>query len=115
MLARAAELAGVVGDARIDEHAIAGLHVGDTGADGLDHTGAIGADDKRKALGGPRESVRDEEIEMVQRRSANADARLARLRRGCVRHVGDLEVIETAGRGQDTGTHSAPWLLTPNS
>jgi len=52
MLARAAEFAGVIGDARIDEHAIAGLDVGDTGADGLDHPRAVGTNDKGKS--GPR-------------------------------------------------------------
>src|SRR5687767_5507976 len=105
MLARAAELTGVVGDSRIDEHPVAGLHVRDAGTHRLDDPGAVGADDVRKAAGSSRQPFDDEQIEVIERGRANRDAHLARLRGGGVRDIDDLEVTGTASGGQYTGAH----------
>ena len=108
MLARAAEFARVIGDPRIDEHAIGGLHVGDTGADGLYDARPVRSHDVREFSACSGQAFRYEQIEMIQRRRANRDAYLTRLGSGRVWNLGDLELVDTAGGGEHAGTHSAP-------
>src|SRR6266508_2838247 len=107
MLTGCAELTRIVRDPGIQDYAVASLETPDVRAERFDHTGAIGADDKWEALRGPREAGRDEEIEMIQCRGANADAHLSRLGSGGVRNVNDLELVDYAGCREYTGAHRA--------
>ena len=80
----------MIGDARIDEDAIAGLHVRDAGADRLDDPGAVGAHDVRKARSASRQTLGDEQIEVIERGGPDRDAHFSRLRSGSVGNVDDL-------------------------
>ena len=52
------------------------------------------------------ESAHYEQVEVVERRGADRDAHLARPQRGRgVGDIGQLEVIETAGRADDASAH----------
>src|SRR6266545_42599 len=114
VLARTAELAAVIGDARIDEYAIAGLHGRDAGADRLDDTGAVRADDVGEFSRSSGESFQNEQVEMIQRRCTNCDAHFSRPRSGCVRNVADWDVLETARAGQSHCPHIAPEPRVPS-
>src|SRR3989449_9985707 len=79
MLSRAAILAAVIGDPRVEHHAVARPHGGDVLADRLHHAGAVRPQDVRKAIF-ERQTLHDEEVEVVERRGADADPHVARAR-----------------------------------
>src|SRR2546425_13361402 len=105
MLARAAILAAVIGDPRVEHHAVARPPRSDVPADRLHHAGAVRPQDVRKAVF-ERQALYDEEVEMVERRGVDADPHVARARgRGGRGNVGELEPVETAGGADHPGAH----------
>src|SRR6267154_61978 len=98
MLARAAELTGVVGKTWIYHDLVARPDRGHPRTDGLNYTGPVRAHDVWEGRRAARQSSGDKDIEVIQCRSANRDAYLARLRGGRIGNIVDVEVLNTAAR-----------------
>ena len=103
MLARAAEFARVIGNAGIQHDAVADLDRFYIRPDGFDDSGAIGADHPGESIRRARQPFCDKQIEMIERGGVNPDAHLARFGGRCVRDVGDLELVDSAGGGENAG------------
>ena len=85
-------------DAGIEDDALADLQAGHSVAQCLDHSGPVGAEDARLRHG--RQSLANPDVEMVQRRGAEAHEHLARssLRIGCLlehEHLGPAVLVDS--------------------
>jgi len=110
MLARQAVLAGVIAQARIDDHAVANLElvVGDAAqvADRVDDAGGIGAEDPGRNDLHAGHPCHHEQVEMVERGGFDADADLAESGLG-LRQIGPvLELVESAVRRDCQSSHA---------
>src|SRR5205814_10716868 len=105
MLTSPAELARVIGDAGVEHHTVPRAHSCYARSDRLDYTRAISAHNVWEVLGASWQPCSDKEIEMIQRRGANRDAHLARLRGRRGGNIADVEVLDTAGSRQNRRTH----------
>lgn len=74
LLARATVFAGSIAQAGIHHNAVADSKCHDLIADGIDHTGGVGSQSPRRSDRDAGQAGNDEQIEMVERRGAHADA-----------------------------------------
>jgi hypothetical protein len=105
MLAFAAELARVVGDAGVDHDAITHTDAGDARPYCRHLTRAIGAHDVRKRERRARQPTKDEEIEMIESGGADRDADFLGARRNGIGDVADSELGQAAGTAKYASLH----------
>src|SRR3954468_6710249 len=110
MFARQAVLAGVIADARIDDDGITDLDliVGDAAqiTDRIDDSGCIGAEHPgRRSHRQAGHAGEDEEVQMIEGGSADADADLAALGLGLGEIGAVLDSLEPAVRRNGESSH----------
>ena len=85
---------------------VADVDSADVGSDGVDDAARVRAENPGRGDGYPRKSLDDEQIESVERPSANAEADIARpLELGHRKVVAELETIEAAVTGDRECLH----------
>jgi hypothetical protein len=99
LFARPTIFAGAIADSRIDDDGVAYVH-GPFGsfAHCVDNTGSVGAHDPRRPEGNPRQTLKHEQIEVIERRSGYANTDLSRRDFGNGQIGSELEFLESSVR-----------------
>jgi hypothetical protein len=106
LLAGKAVLTGAIAQARIDDDVIADRDAADIGADLVDDAGGVRAKNPGRRIRHAGQAGDDEEVEMVERRGAHADAHIRRANHlGNRKIVAILDAIEAAVAGDRQRAH----------